>query len=392
MTPSATLYAILSLQRGGGPTAWESCEALLRWLAPGSDVIAATLPGSYLERRLQGRIDAAHLFLHPLRARDRAVAAPPLQRADDGAGVLGDRDCDVRTAPSLPWPAPVARAAGRIRTLDTLYAGTHRAGLIVVEDAAAAPSILAGAGALLHQAPAIVVCFASTPLADRAAVWERCVERLEGRDYAWFDGLLLPCATAERRTEAVTVCANAVACALPRAFAAARLAPEMLQAATPEELSVAAVAWNDWAAPVPRDRARDAQLAVTFDDALPAYGLHPAETDPSGHCWRWTGPSAHARFLLPVVAAGRWYLRLEVFNWGVAANASEIRVFVDGRALASDQHGPGGARFGSFTVAAQDAPGVLTVDVITPPTRRASEDDPRRIGVNFSRCILERAA
>jgi hypothetical protein len=392
MTPSSMLYAILSLQRGGGPTVWESCEALLPWLAPDCDVIAATLPGSYLERRLQGRLDAAHLFLHPLRPREPAVSEPSLSRgASDGASFLGDRDADIRTAPLLPWPAPVAREASRVRTLDTLYAETHRPGLIVVEHAAAAPSILAGARTLLRHAPALVICFASTALADRAALWERCVAALEG-DYSWLDGLLLPAATAERRAEAVTVCANAVACALPRALVATRIAPGALQAATPEQLSIAAVAWNDWATHVPRDRTRDAHLAVPFDDALPAYGLHPAETDPSGHCWRWTGPSAHARFLLPVVAAGPWYVRLEVFNWGVAADASEVRVFVDGRPLASDQHGPGGARFGKFTIAPQEAPGVLTVDIITPPTRRASEDDPRRIGVNFSRCILERAA
>jgi hypothetical protein len=36
--------------------------------------------------------------------------------------------------------------------------------------------------------------------------------------------------------------------------------------------------------------------------------------------------------------------------------------------------------------------GVLNIDVVTPPARRASDQDPRRIGVNFTRCLLERTA
>lgn len=393
MTPSGILYAILSLQRGGGPIGWETCDALLRWLPGDCDVIAATLAGSYLERRLRGKLDAAHLFVHPIRPPIGRTPSPPVSRRQGDAAIfLGDCDCDIRTAPPLPWPAGPAREDGRVRTLDTLYAGTHRPGLIVVEDAAAARTILAGASEVLRRLPVILICFASCPVQDRAAIWEQCVEILAGRDYAWFDGLLLPCTTAARREEAVTACANAVVCALPRGLIEARMARGLFQAATPEELSVAAVAWNDWTTYVVPDKTRDSQLAVPFDDSLPAYGLHPAESDGQGHCWRWTGPTAHARFLLPVIAAGRWYLRLEVFNWGVASNASKVRVFVQGRPVASDQHGHGSARFGSFAVSQQEAPGVLTVDIITPPTRRASEHDPRRVGVNFSRCVLERAA
>jgi hypothetical protein len=36
--------------------------------------------------------------------------------------------------------------------------------------------------------------------------------------------------------------------------------------------------------------------------------------------------------------------------------------------------------------------GVLNVDIVTPAPRRASDQDPRRIGVNFTRCLLERTA
>ncbi len=392
MTPLGVLYALLSLQRGGGPTSWEACSTLLGWMAAGSDVIAATQPGSYLERRLGETVAPDRLFLHPVYPHadgDWPGLAP--QRPHDPTVALGAADRDLAPSP-LPWPAVAASARARIRTIDTLYSTSHRPGLIVIEDAAAAREILAGAGHALRHDPIILICLASCPVEERGARWEECVAGLDGTSYEWFDGLLLACATAERRREAVMTCANAVVCALPRALAQVRLAHGLAAPETLEEQSVAAMAWNDWAGHVPTDAARRAELALAFDDSLPAQGLHRAETDGAGNWWRWSGPSAHARFVLPLPAAGRWFLRLEVFDWGVAAEDAGLRVFVQGTPVRCDIRGPSGARFGPIDIARQDAASVLTVDLVTPPPRRASSDDPRRIGINLSRCVLERAA
>ncbi|HUY84477.1 MAG TPA: glycosyltransferase, partial [Steroidobacteraceae bacterium] len=170
------LHERWSLQHGGGPSGWEACRALLRWVAEGADVIAATLPGSYIERRLRESVEQEHLFLHavPLETDPRRRA--PRRRPHQPSLILGDRDRDV-VAPARPWPAAPREARNRIRTLDTLYAGSHRPGLIVIEDASAAGAILEGAKSLLRQAPAVLVCLASAGAQDRAAVWRDCVER-----------------------------------------------------------------------------------------------------------------------------------------------------------------------------------------------------------------------
>jgi hypothetical protein len=394
VTPLGLLYALLSLQRGGGPTSWETASTLLGWLAGEGDVIAATVPGSYLERRLWQSVARDRLFLHPVRQpTDRDWPGLTPWRPHDPPITLGAADRDL-ASPPLPWPAVTvpAPAPARVRTLDTLYGSSHRPGLIVIEDATTARAIFAGAGAVLRQSPVILICLASCPASDRWTRWEECAALLAGTSHEWFDGLLLPCATSDRRREAVSTCANEVICALPRALAERRLARGLPAPATLEELSVAAIAWNDWAGHVPPDAARRSELALAFDDSLPAYGLHGAESDGAGHWWRWSGPSAHARFILPLPAAGRWFLRLEVFDWGVAADAGTLRVFVQGTAVRCADYGPDGARFGPIDIARQDAASVLTVDLVTPPPRRASGDDPRRVGINLSRCVLERAA
>jgi glycosyltransferase involved in cell wall biosynthesis len=215
-SPSA-IYALLSRQYGTDPGAWEACQALLRRLPVGADVIAATLSGSYLERRLRESVEPEHLFLHALppqgqvrrrsAARDAAVTAPAI--------ALGDRDCDIPALFAQPWPAAPAHEGIRIRTLDTLYAASHRPGLIVIEDAAAARPILAGAEELLRQAPMILISFAAAREQDRVVLLPACVAWLEGRGYDCRDGRLAPLASAARPIAPGSARDTGVICSLP---------------------------------------------------------------------------------------------------------------------------------------------------------------------------------
>lgn len=147
------------------------------------------------------------------------IPAPP--QAVEPSVFLGDRDRDL-AKPPRPWPVLAQRDGARIRMLDTLYARSHRPGLIVIEEAAAARAILAGADEILRHVPIILICLASSPTQDRAALWRTCSERLAGRGYEWADGLLAPWAAADPTGEALTGGAGDVICALPHSLVEAR--------------------------------------------------------------------------------------------------------------------------------------------------------------------------
>jgi hypothetical protein len=385
---TSLLYALLSIKRGDGVTAWETCKALLQRLPQDADVVAATYAGSYLGRMLRESLGRDRLFLHEAPIGSQADATD-----DDSMLVeLDDRDLDL-AAPLRFWPSAVSRTARRVRTIDTVYGATHRPGLVIIEDAEAAPRILDGAADTLQRhRPSILISLTTAPPARRVAIWEDCAARLARLGYVWLDGLMLPRATREQRTDAVAACANDVICALPPTALDAALPRELQALVADDGAAIAPIAWNDWADRVGRDAQRTGEMVLAFDDHLPALGLHPAEHDGAGTWWRWSGPTAHAQFALPLPCAGQWRVRLEVYDWGVAEDARALRVFIQGKPAPCDEHGHNFGCFGPVTVARLEAGGVLTVDVVTPPPRRASDDDPRKIGVNFTTCVLERIA
>jgi hypothetical protein len=390
---SSILYALLCVQRGGGTTAWETCRSILRTVPTGSDVIATTSAGSYLARMLREEIEREHLFLH-----DASQAFEPdsirliSQQDDSGLPLtLGDRDLEI--VASLPiWPGWSSQTAQRMRTIDSLY-GTHNPGLLVVEDARSAVPILDGARETLRRhRPAVLISLSNSALAERSTVWEACVACLEPLGYVWVDGLMLPRTTREQRSEAVTACANDVICALPSSAAEIDLPSELLPLPAYDGDPIAAIAWKDWAMQVGFDPQRTMRFDLPFDDRIAAFGLHPAEHDGAGICWRWSGPTAHVRLALPLPCAGHWRVRLQVFDWGVAGDARDLQVFMQGKPAPCNEYGDRFGWFGPIAVPRMAAGGVLNVDIVTPAARRASDEDPRRIGVNFTRCLLERTA
>jgi hypothetical protein len=391
---SSLLYALLSIQRGSSATVWETCSALLRRLPQDADVIAATYAGSYLGRMLRESLGRDCLFLHEalIEPQSDAMAEAPWADEDGMLVTLDDRDLDL-TPPLRFWPATAAGTARRVRTIDTLYGTTHRPGLIIIEDAAAAARILGGAAETLRRhRPGILISMHACPPGQRIAIWEDCAARLKGLDHVWLDGLMLPRVSPEQRREALEACANDVICALPSDALRAHLPQEMRSLPDEAGNAIAPLAWNDWTDHVAFDTQRKGYTVLPFDDRLPARGLHPAEHDGAGTWWRWSGPTAHAQFALPLPCAGQWRVRLEVYDWGVARDASALRVFLQGKPARCDEHGHNFGYFGPVAISKLEAGGVLTVDVVTPAPRRASDDDPRRIGVNFTTCMLERMA
>ena len=394
MTSASLLYALLCIQRGGGVTAWEVCRTLLRQLPRNADVIAATVVGSYLTHMLRGGVDRDHLFLHEVStiAKSEVADGDPRFIGDGLPIVLGDRDLDI--VPSLrTWPAVSARNVQRIRTVDTLYGGTHRPGLLVIEDAGSAVRVLDGAVETVQRhRPMILASLSTRAPAERSAVWEVCVERLEGLGYVWVDALMLPRVTREQRNEAVAACANDVICALQSSTMAAGPPKDLLSLLADAEKPIASIAWTDWMTQVSVDHQRIGPIALTFDDRIAAAGLHPAEHDGSGTWWRWSGPSAHVRLLVPLPSAGVWRVRLEVLNWGVARNAWDLQVFMQGKTAPCADHGEHFGCYGPIVIPIVDTCGVLNIDILTPTPQRASDQDFRKIGVNFTRCELERTA
>ncbi len=386
----ALLYALLSLRRDSGPTPWELCAALLDAAGTG-DVVAVTRLGSYVARSLQGRLPEHMLFHHlPAELVATIVAGTP---ATVGIPVvLGDKDRDRHPLHVSSWPPVAPSQRLRLRQLDTLYADSHAVKLLVLDCPSSAASVLRGATRVLaRHRPQILLDMTTVPLARRTAVWEDCIKAC-GDDYNWYDGHRLPCATPERRVEALFACASHLACGIPAELAAIDQPPANGAATLPvESAGLARLAWAGWRDTLAADPARNAGLSVPFDANLPASNFHPAETDGSGAWWRWTGPGARSSFAMPIPASGPWNLRFAVINLGVVQQPADIRLYVMGQRLHPtlfDDHTLG---FGPITFPAADPVNVTPIQIITPSPRRASDQDPRRIGISLMQCTLEPA-
>lgn len=386
----ALLYAFLNVQRGGGPTVWESCRAILETRRGQSDVIGVVKAGSYLESRLIAAVDMHHLFLHsPPPSSDNYDPFAPVQRGnapDSSLVAVGGINSDVFESPVV-WPASPGAPCARKRTIDFLYCRSHQPGFIVVETGACAYEILSGARETLRtHRPQVLVNLSDVPQPLRYPELERLVDMLDLVDYKWFDGLLLPCPSPERRHQIVVDQGAQTFCA----FAAPALLADDFSQSDAIAAVFSSMSQRDWVPAVSCDALRTGPIAVPFDDNILAYGLYPAETDGADTWWRWSGPSSHIRLVLPIPCAGRWEVALTVFNLGVAERLSNLRAYFAGMRLDSRTVGEFECRFGPLAVPhAERVP--LCIDIVTPQTRRASADDPRKIGVCFSELKLYRS-
>ena len=374
MTPDLILRGSMRALRGGGGTLAELCHAVLDLLPNDPCILAVTDPGSALDRWLTGAISADRLLRHTA----------------GSAEILAAQDRDRAAAPLRPWPGAPPAPAARLRRADTLYADSHPIGLIVIEDAADAPAILAGAPRLLSgQSPAIILGFATVPPAARAPLWEDLAALLAPFGHAWHDAMLLPASDPGLRRQSLVLLADQAVCALPPGLPPAAIPRALQGTVARDDVDLAELAWSGWHGGVPR--IDPGAPAVAFDRDLHCRGFHPAETD-GPTSWRWSGPAARASFALPQPGAGRWRLRLQVLDWGVAGADGALQAFAQGQKLRQVARDGGGIAFEAITVPAIPAPGPVMIDLITPKPRRASPDDPRRIGINCLSASLTRIA
>ena len=370
------LRAGLRLLHGAVPTAEAACAAWLAALSPETDIVAALLPGTRLERTLQQMVPPERLFrlaLPPRAAGCRRLADPELI-----AAVAGAQDLDIPAEPVLPWPQPSA-PGWRMRRLDTLFPHPGRIGLIVTDEAAGAAALLRGAATLLRQdVPAVVIDLSALPPNARLAVWADCDAALAGSAHRWHDGLLLPCTLGPLLPEQLH---DAVVCALP-ASAGATMIERLAQLG--------------WRAPVPPPPPAAARSEVTFDAALAGFGFHPPQADRNGAC-RWSGAGPLCGFAIALPGPGRWDLRLEVHDWGVVRSPSELQLGLeipgpDGAAalrwFTGLAEAAGRIRFEGIVVPGDDARGQLVFHLATRrPAGRVDDGRPR--GICLSRATLE---
>lgn len=380
MNAETLLAAMLRVQRGGAATAWELCARLLADRPEEAPVACVALPGSTTAARLRRAVPAERLFCFPPLA---ALAPDELARrcATDPPAppflALGERDETWRRSHPLPWPAPAPAPDIVLRRLDTLLDARRPPGLLVIEAPEEAPAILRGARGLLAGpgAPAIVLDLAAAPAESRAALAAACGEAL-GADHTWHDALLMPFPDAPACAAMAAQCGEHAICALPRPAAPASLLDALRR--------------TGWRCPVPPDPERGQAVSVPFDADLACAGFYPPESE-GDTSWRWSGPGASAAFLLPWPGPGAWRLVLHVFNWGAAGSASDLRVLHDGRKLRLLDAGEGHAAYAGITLADDAPPAPLAIELVTPPPRRASDWDSRRLGINLTRCVLSPA-
>jgi len=334
---------------------WDIAAGLLEELDDDAAVVAATIPGSWLHRALAASVHPARLFRYAAEGAPGMFAGPGLAQP---RLVLGEADRDVPDPAPLPWPLAKPPPARRIRALDTVVSPAHTVGVLIVEATEAIDRVIAGASRLIERdAPTVVVGWGGLPRAAHPALWRRLVERL-GRDYRWFDGTGRPCGDAAAHAPALT-----------------------------EGASLASVGVRATAGWAPRPRARLDRVIVPADQDLPCAGLYDTETD-GGSVWRWSGPGRNVAIAAPLPGPGRWRLWLDILSWASANDARDLTVFADGQRLEPVDTPGRGATYADFRPA--DAPPLVRIDIVTPPPRRASPDDPRMIGINLTRIGLFR--
>lgn len=381
------LYAALSIQRGGAPTPWETCSTLIEHRKRKGDVIAAVQPGSYLELMLRSTFSKNHVFIHSTRSSlAPAGMTRDAQIADAGepAIILGPFDRDIISS-QRPWPVITKPSLFRQRSIDTLYGDSHEPAVIVVE--ADVIDVLTGALTTLERYyPDIIINFAELSIDEATVIADQCVDLLARLNYRWYDGFLLPCETAQRRRDLLSAFASRTLCARP-----VRSSLESLVGMVPVSCVVPQLAARDWKSVVETDSGRG-RISLPLDNSISSVGLYSAETDGVDLWWRWSGPTAQCRLVLPLPAGGFWYLQVDVLDWGVASDHSDLSAYAFGKELVREPMGATSVRFGPVAIPLEKISGRLVVDISMPPPRRASNQDPRRIGVNFCRVALERAA
>jgi hypothetical protein len=380
----ASIYALLSIQRGGGPTAWETCEARLSQCEPSREVIAVTQSGSYLERKLRKILANERLFTYRARSSlDSGAFSLSVQvcQAEQPDLVLGAYDYDLVPA-RHPWPHADSDTMVRMRTVDTLHRRSHKPGLIVIE--ADVSDILSGAvGTIEQHRPMVLINLLALSPTARLIEWERCVALLAPFGYRWFDGFRLPRDTSDSRRQLVGDLSGGVAWA--------QTVPEDTILSDGAARGLAMLSELDWVPDVRLDAGKTASLRMDFDHVLPMAGLHPPETNGSGSWWCWSGPSSRVRLGLALPAGGTWFLRLDILDRGTATEHHDLRAYRGETELALTDCDPSFVRFGPIAVPPHEASGRLMIEIDTPPPCRASRDDPRLVGVCFSGCVLERA-
>jgi hypothetical protein len=300
---------------------------------------------------------------------------------------VAGQDRDLPASPRLGWPGPHLRPNRRLRRLDTLYADGPRIDLLAIEDPDPC-RLLSGATALLRdEAPILVVSLAMVAPADRPRVWEQIVE-IAGAGYRWHDSWLLLRPDQAARRDALLLEAETVACGFPLGSPLAPSPPaEIAAQLPPDQIALAAVAWGGATAA----RGAPTAVAVKFDEALPCAGFHGAETDGAGSWWRWSGPDSRAAFALPLPAPGTWRLRLHVIAWGTVRDPTALEARIDGAPLAFEHADGASIRFRPVRIPPAAATDRIRIDLVTPPPRRASADDPRAIGIGIAGAVLELA-
>jgi hypothetical protein len=317
---------------------WDVTASLIEDLDADAAIVAASVPGSWLDRALAASVRPTRLFRYEA---DGASGLLPGLRYAAPLVVVGDCDRDIpEPAPRL-WPLARSRGDRRLRALDTLLGTAHRVGLLVIEAPAAIDRVVAGAAQIVaRDTPTVIAGWGGLPRDARPGARERLVARI-GNDYSWFDG-----------EAGVSVGVRSP------------------------------TAWR------PRPHMRHDRAIVPVDQDLPCRGLYDAETGGGAAIWRWSGPGRGVALAVPLPGPGRWRLWLDVLAWGSAAGPRDLTVFADGQRLDPVPMRGRGATYADFHVA--DARPLVRIDIVTPPTRRASEDDPRLIGINLTQVGLFR--
>lgn len=135
------------------------------------------------------------------------------------------------------------------------------------------------------------------------------------------------------------------------------------------------------------------QFEIAADELLPVHdGFYRLEWGPEG-AFRWTGPGPEVRFEAWVDRAAPLVATVQLFHFGVPANAKDLAVEVDGIAYPLARQG-NGKLLRSEPIAARAKEGptslVLRVAHLHSPAARGGSDT-RNLGVAFQRLRLERA-
>ncbi len=307
-----------------------------------------------------------------------SVLAPAIQPVRLSARP-GWREYSPPIQPGLPF-SPPRQLRLRQETLASLLHGLPRVGLVWINDPDYLSDILSGGlPTLLEQLPVLGALLPPKPTPEL----REHLMALHRGGYQFFDTTFAPIAVSDDMPREFI--------ALPASLTA--LATESREWLVPYEIYATAAEFRaadqnllsrlGGESPLLRNVLERQGLSTPLVD-LSAEHWHAAERNDE-KVWRWSGNEGDSRLLLPLLAPGKYLLKMKVIDVATADLAAKAQLFIDGWHQPGVQFSSGSLLTLPFIVDEQEWTGALELRIALPYTVKPNPNDIRALGLSLNK-------